>query len=401
MNRRKILVLILCAMMTISAFTGCSKETEEAPPEAETQPSVSEPSPTELVEVPDTEAESRGIDFNAAYSAYSPDTVMMTIGGYAVAWDELFFYMCSSVNSILQYSDILNWSDILYEDVTYADIVLEYSGDTALTYKAIEYGAELFGVTLDKDAIDLLREDFDSTAELFGGEEEFLNMLWEANGISSRELFDYLRSIGPLADAVFTEMYGKNGALLSDEDVAVYTIYDGYLAAKHILRLKTGEDEDTSLAEAEEILALLESYDGDDFETFFDELMWGRSDDAEALLTFPNGYLFQYGDMVPEFYDVCGTLEIGAYSGIVETSYGYHIIYRKPVNFDEIPIYYYQQYMYGEISQKEYESMIIRNLAALGLFDSEIYGWRDSLSVEYTAAYESMEISKIFDVGEK
>ena len=399
MKLKKIPAMIMCAIMLITVFAGCKKEDGDAPPE-EAPPSVLEPFPDEPDENAGTEAHSHDIDYDAAFAAFAPDTIMMVIGDYNVTWDELFFYLRGNINGILQYGEIHDWNGIVYEDYSYADLVLNYAGETAVTYKAVEYGAAMYGATLGADVINKMNEEFESTAEMLGGEEAFLDMLWEMDGISSRGLYEYLVKIGPLANAIFNVIYGENGELLADEEVALYTVHDGYLMAKHILRMKTDEEEDPALADAEEILERLESYDGDDFASFFDELMWELSEDSGALELFPNGYLFQYGDMVPEFYDACGALEIGAFSSIVETTYGYHIIYRLPIDFDDIPIYYFQQLMYGEISQEECESMKLRNIAALGMFDTELYGWMDDLVIEYTSAYESMDFSKIFDLGE-
>jgi parvulin-like peptidyl-prolyl isomerase len=50
-----------------------------------------------------------------------------------------------------------------------------------------------------------------------------------------------------------------------------------------------------------------------------------------GVASYPDGYLFQSGEMVAEFEDATAALEIGQVSGIVETTYGYHIIYRIPI----------------------------------------------------------------------
>jgi hypothetical protein len=44
--------------------------------------------------------------------------------------------------------------------------------------------------------------------------------------------------------------------------------------------------------------------------------------------------------MVSAFYDATIALEIGAFSDIVESDFGYHIIYRLPIDYDVTPIAY-------------------------------------------------------------
>ena len=391
MKLRRIIVIILCAVMLIAALTGCSKDTEEdaAPPPMDetTPPPEPETSPPESA---DDEPSANGIDYDAAFLAFPPDTVMIKAGDYTVKWAELFFNIHSNIDSILQsFGEISDWSEVVYNGMTYAELALNYAGDNALMYKALEYGAKLVGATLSADVVDSMKKDYDDTVEQYGSEEDFLQMIWDTDGISSRELFDYLVSTSYLAKAVFAELYGESGELVSDEDAAVFTANDGYLMAKHILRLRPEEGEDTALTEIEKVMDLLDNYEGDDFEAYFDELMQEYTDDGDGLAMFPNGYLFQYGDMVQAFYDACIALDIGAYSGIVETEYGYHIIYRLPINYDEIPSANYRQY----------DFTTLRNTVAMGMFDSAMYGWMNSLNPEYTDEYRSIDIVEIFGIG--
>lgn len=395
MKLRRIIAVILCAAIFAAALAGCEEAVDEGEETLPDETPLVETASPIVDPVPPTQSSgaashNHDIDYDAAFAAFSPDTIMINAGEYSVTWAELYFHIRSSINSLLQtFGDIHNWSEIVYGGMTYADAVLEYASESALLFKALEYGAALTGAALTDADIEMITEDFMSTAEMLGGEEEYLMLLWAMEGISSREFLFYLMSTSFLANAIFTELYGANGELVSDEDAAEYTMFDGYMMAKHILRRLPEEGEDTALAEIEEILNRLDSYAGDDFEAFFDDLMYEYTEDVDGLAMFPNGYLFQYGDMVPEFYDTCLALEIGEYSGIVVTTYGYHLLYRLPINFDEIPSYYYRQY----------ELTPLRYIVAMEMFDSALYGWNDSLSPGYTAEYESIDLAVIFDVG--
>lgn len=389
MRFRKISAIIICAALIAVTLAGCGgkdAEIEEPVPSETTQPPTAELVPAESPAAGET-PHSHGIDYDGAFAAFPPDTVMISAGEYSVTWAELFFHLRSNINGLLQsFGEIDDWSEIVYNGMTFAEVAIQYASENALMYKGVEYGANLTGTTLSGEVTESIRADYVSATEQYGGEEEFLSVIWVMDGICSRDLFDYLVRTSYLANAVYTDMFGEYGELVTDEEAADFTAYDGYLMAKHILRLKAEEGDDNALDEATEVLELLGAYDGDDLESYFDELMNEYTEDIDGLAMFPNGYLFQYGDMVQEFFNACIAIEPGEFSGIVETTYGYHIILRLPLNFDEIPYYYYRQY----------DFTTLRNLAALGMFDVAMYEWMDAIAPEYTADYRSMDIAEIF-----
>ena len=376
MKFKKMIAMILCAAMLVAVLAACGGKT---PPE----PSSEVPS-----ETPQDE-HNHDAFFDVAFAAFAPDTVMVTADKYTVTWEELFYYIRGNVVQIMQEISQgtlvgFSWSDIAFEDMTYSEAVLRVSADNALTYKAVEYGAELNGISLSSADYELLQQAFDETAESNGGTDEFLKLIWQQSGVHSKEFYEYLLKIDYMATLCFESMYGVDGKDLSDADTAMFTASDGYLMAKHILRLKSDGEED-ALAKSQEILSLLDSYEGDDFEAFFDEMILEYCEDPGAE-TNPNGYLFQDGDMVPEFHDACIALEIGDYSGVVETDLGYHILLRLPVNYDETPTAFIP---YGDTRS-------LRNATALTLFDSDIFGWVDSFEPQYTEECNSVNVEELF-----
>ena len=244
-------------------------------------------------------------------------------------------------------------------------------------------------MTLSDEDVQGIVEYFYSLTERFGGEEEFLELIWEEDGCSSRELFDRLVGLSRLVDAIFYELYGENGELVTDEDIIDHVDGDGYLMAKHILRLHSTDDDDSDTArtEIEEIWGLLNEYEGDEFEYFFDELMFEYSEDS-GLAMSPQGYLFQYGDMVREFFDAAVDLEIGQFSEIVETSYGYHIILRIPIDVDSVP-------SSGYITN---DTRTLRETVMISMFNSRLVSWRNDMEIEYTDAFESIDLAEIFAI---
>ncbi len=128
----------------------------------------------------------------------------------------------------------------------------------------------------------------------------------------------------------------KDGAA-TQEDLEKFAQDNDVLAAKHILLLtqdsQTGqalseEEAAQKKAKAEELLAQLQAIsDPAQLEEKFDELMNANSEDT-GLAANPDGYAFTTGEMVQEFEDATRALEPGQISGLVESSYGYHIILR-------------------------------------------------------------------------
>ena len=82
-----------------------------------------------------------------------------------------------------------------------------------------------------------------------------------------------------------------------------------------------GDDREENRALAEDILARLQN--GEDFDTLMNEY----SEDT-GLIYNPDGYYFFRGEMEETFEAASFALEEGEMSGIVESSYGYHIILR-------------------------------------------------------------------------
>ena len=100
---------------------------------------------------------------------------------------------------------------------------------------------------------------------------------------------------------------------------------------------------------AEDILAQLQA--ADDKEALFDQLMEQYSEDTDTSgnLNSPDGYEAQSGQMVSAFETAALALQPGQISGIVESTYGYHIILRLPIQAAD----YREQYVSYLMSQRQ------------------------------------------------
>jgi len=140
-------------------------------------------------------------------------------------------------------------------------------------------------------------------------------------------------------DALFTvgyvhlydQLFGPNGVSEKKQEILAQLKEDEYICAKHILiafpeDIEKDEEGNVlesakaeTLAKATEVLAKVDA--GEDF----DALIAQYGEDP-GVQTQPDGYVFTKGQMVAPFEEAAYALEVGAHSGLVETTYGYHII---------------------------------------------------------------------------
>ncbi len=164
-----------------------------------------------------------------------------------------------------------------------------------------------------------------------------------------------------------------------DETLAEYAAEDG-ATVKHILiafpeeataeQATLVEGEEAAPAEGEEAAApaetkedkkalaeevLKKAQDGEDF----DELVKTYGEDPGQS---EEGYTFTPGAMMPEFEEAAFALGIGEISGIVETSYGYHIIKRLPGEMDLFN--YWKSDMKIKINQKNLDAISVADVCA-------------------------------------
>ncbi len=151
-------------------------------------------------------------------------------------------------------------------------------------------------------------------------EEEYntLKQTFLLMGITEGE-FDLLARSVACGNLVFDHV-SENAT--EDEMKAFYE--SEFVTAKHILLTTEQKDKETVKKQAEELLARIKR--GEDF----DKLMNEYSEDP-GLADYPDGYTFSQGEMVEEFENAAYALKVGQVSELIETSYGYHIIKRMPL----------------------------------------------------------------------
>ena len=213
---------------------------------------------------------------------------------------------------------------------------------TAVTYYAVlRQLCEENGISVTSEQDADLQSQIDAYEDE-NGEGSFQTLL-QSSGLS-QDGFYYVNTNSYLFTSLADKLVGEP----TDADLEQYVADNGIYAVKHIL-LKTTDKDVTDDADnvtmtadefnaqqkalAEDLLSQLQA--SDDMEALFDQLMNEYSEDgrdSDGSLAAPNGYVAGPNDMIPEFEEASMALKPGELSDIVETSAGYHIILRLPVD---------------------------------------------------------------------
>jgi hypothetical protein len=388
MNGKRIIALLLAAMMAVMTMTACGKS-ETADSEASDSTAANDSAAANDTTDSST---SSAYDYAAAYAAYDPDTVIMTVNGEDVLWSEYFYWLYNNVANIAYYGTDFAWTDEYSTGITYQEAVVSAALQYVRLYRGVEAGAAKMNVTIDDEAQKELDETLASDIEYYGEGDEATFWEYMSNLYINQDLYAYMNRVSSLYQSLYAAIYGEKGENCPEEEVLQAAEEEGYMQAKHIL-LMTVDDSGDSLSDEEintkfnQAEAILEQLDAsDDPVALFDELMALYNEDTGED-SFPNGYLFTSSDMVAAFSEAAAALEEYQYSGIVESPYGYHIILRLPIDVNTTPTGYAMYYgtEYG-----------LNYYIAWELFDDVIEGWENDLTIEYTDTYNSMDFSQIF-----
>lgn len=376
---KRILSLVIAAFMCMGLLSACQSSELQAYTGEE-----------------DASNETAKKNYTPCFESYDPDEVMMTINGIDVTWRELFYWYHYDVSNLENYyGEITDWDDTtLFEgEKSYRDFILENGLEGVKHYCALESKAKDMNIEISEEAKAEIEERWKTNIESFGkGEEAFIEYLESA--FLSKELYDHINEINALYESMRDEMYGSNGDKLSEEEVLEKAEDIGYKRAKHIF-LSTYDSEQKKLSEDEltekkaQLQTMLDELsainDPEQLEARMDELATEHSEDP-GLEYYPDGYTFQEGKMDQAFEKaVAETDENKMYPEVVESSMGYHIILRLPLNTTAVVE-----------SSGEGENLSLPYFVAENMFQSLANSWADESEVVYSKTYEKMDIAKVF-----
>lgn len=347
------------------------------------------------------DASSLQLDWDAARAKHELGATVLTVDGENADWGEFFYwlYYCYT-NYVNDMGAVTDFSTpyIYNSEMTIGEMLIDAAKSYCVQYHALDVNARKEGVELtkeDEEALQaLLESDIKEIAGEDGTEEELFAALEET--YVSRELYELMNRTAALYSRAYNTLYGGTGEKLTEQEVKDFADEYSFMTAKHILIQTTdaeGEPIDEAakaekLAEAEEIYAQLEGKSGQELESAFDALMQEKSEDT-GLAAFPDGYCFTADDMVTEFSEAVAALEPGQLSGIVESSFGYHIILRMPLTAEDRVLQF-------DSTGTPYT---IRAVAAANLYEARLNGWIENAETVWAAEFEDLDLNELFDLN--
>ena len=355
---KRIVAVLGMAVSSVGAFFGLSKLAG----------TMDQPKGFDPATVPDV------VEYAAGVPA---DTVIATVDGQPVLAGDLCYWMSYAADMVEYLYQIqgqeIDWSMDM-EGTSLAERVKEQSLESVKLYRLLETKAGELDCGLTAGQEEQLKQARAGLAEQQGGENELKK--WMLQVCLTEGTLDRINRVTLLYQNILeTE---ADGAPADAAEMAEYIAANDLLRAKHILlstkNLSTMEelsDEEKAekKAKAEEILAQLR--ESGDPVTLFDELMQEYSEDTGLALN-PNGYDFTAGDMVAEFEAATRALDYGEISGIVESSFGYHIILRLDPADEALA---------AQIGADRGQEKM----------DALVAGWMEEAVVETTEAYDKMD----------
>lgn len=355
MNIRTRILSLLLAISLFFALTACKSSGDQ--PETPT----STPSETPGFVV-DTSVE----DLCLATAGVAGDSVLFTVNGAPVTTRAYLYWLSYSISYLESMGYSMDWDN----NPTLADFLKEDAMASAAQYALIADKAKQLGCNMTEEQINELETNLTFTIMTMGGEEVFHDELRKA-GLD----YDTFYSISA-ASYYFAQLREH---LFADrptaDEMADYIEENDILYAKHILVMTVDPTtrqplDDATIAEkksaAESILSQLQN--STDLAADFDALMFEHSEDT-GLISNPDGYIFTAGEMVAEFENATRALEFGQISGLVESTFGYHIILRQdPAN------------------------SAVADEVRSALLQDQLQAWMDEADIVPTDAYETLDV---------
>ena len=405
MKEKKLLALLMSLVLLLGALTvpalaadeeTASLEATEAPAGNASDNASADTSAEDAQAALQAQYAQIEAQLDAASKKYDGSAVVATVNGREITWKLCYYLIASMTSQFINYTMAIPDFTTDVGDGTTLQEAMHDALEARMKYYTVPLTeAEERGLAETVNAE--VETQWQSVVEQYGSVDALMEAIESA--YLDEATYRTLLSSNAAFNAIMENSYGLNGEKLSDEDVLAWANDNNYLRCKHILFLtqnddgtdKTDEEKAEIRKEAEATLKELRALESDREALLarFDELMADADD--PGMTTFPDGYTFTSSQMVQEFEDGTRALEDYAISDIVESSYGYHIILRLPLDPEG-------KTLSQDSSTGEY--MTLRADAANELFNTTLLDWIDTAEVEWQGDFGTMDYNELFTVTE-
>ncbi len=382
----KITAILLALVLVLSCFTACGEAMNTLREKYNEFIEGFKSSTDDGVNTDDqgsSDTENTGTDYSnpslniGGVEVDTENLTVITLNGIEIPFDE-FRYVYCSLNNYYGFSpEYFDANPGLFEQ--FMDVVEEY---TVSNYWG-EILAKEYGIELNDDDKKEIADALQAEKDAFESEEAYQQALVES-GITE-DLLTRVITQSIFNDKVYEELYGENGRLVGTDEELKQGMEQDYCLAHHLLISfdHYADDEDykdaseeelkaAALALANDCLAKIQSGEADLYQMAQD------LGDDPGMLGNEEGYFFTYGEMVEPFEEKSFELGIGETSGLVETSYGWHII--------------------TKLDHKAYIEADFDNLRSTyidALFNRHVDKIMDEAEITYFADYDKIESGSI------
>ena len=353
---KKTLSLILAAILVATSLSACKDNTTNTPNDdidtniTDTQDNTDDNNEDNTTTLTYSEVISQ---IEAIAEKQDMDkTVVMTVGDYDVSL-ALYRYYYMYWISWYTYNYGPDWTEnadmvaefneYISQETKFPGLIVDLAAEKGISLTQKEFDEEIATI-LDQiklqygeDSDTILYEEFFSTPYFM---------------LAHNAVFSIYNKLFEDFSKPDTEIYEEIKA-----DTVKYYNDNDYVRAKHILVMfpesdnLTQEEKSETLKKAQAVLEKVNA--GEDFDKLIDQY-----NEDPGMKSSPGGYYFGEGKMVAAFENATRELEIGKTSGLVETTYGYHIIKRLPIDDENI----INSEMFYEITVENFTEYMLENL---------------------------------------
>lgn len=291
-----------------------------------------------------------------------------TVGNTKITQSEFEFYL-NSIKTQMSDTELQtdeDWQNKEIEGKKAIDVAKQQAMDNAVRNALYIEAAEAAGLSLSAEDEKTIETTKEQLVAGYGSEKAY-NEFLKSNNITDEFVEMMCKS---------SVYYNKIGQSITEEEKVEDAELEAYFEqnkpnferevrkAKHILIATMDPATNTPKSQEEQVKASNLSKEilgrvqkGEDF----DALMNQYSEDP-GTKTNPDGYVFGTGEMVPEFEQATDSVGVGEIA-FCKSSYGYHIIKRLPITFEE-------------------SKDRVRNEFYGKLIDEKVEKWKEEFSIE-------------------